>query len=87
MGRKTVGSKIQPFFKGLGFCLSYSYGPNHWTTGPFEIWTFLSGFLMVFDNTAVICPGFKWVGFQISDPIPNPDHLKVDLFLTITNPD
>ena len=27
------------------------------------------------------------VGFRISDPIPNPDHLQTNLFLTIQNPD
>ena len=31
---------------------------------------------------AAICQYFKWLGFQISDPIRNPD-----LFLTIRNPD
>ena len=38
---------------------------------------------MIFDKMAVICPDFKWLGFQISDPIWNPDHLQTNLFLTI----
>ena len=29
----------------------------------------------------------KWFGFQISDLILNPDHLKTNLYLTIRNPD
>ena len=33
------------------------------------------------------CTDFKWLGFQISDPIQNPDHLKPNLFLTIQNQD
>ena len=32
-------------------------------------------------------PDFKWLGFQISDLIPNPDHLQPNLFWTIWNPD
>ena len=38
-----------------------------------------SRFQMFFDKMAVICPDFKWMGFQISDPIPNPDHLQTNL--------
>ena len=34
-----------------------------------------------------ICPDFKLLGFPISDPVQNPDHLKHNLFLTIWNPD
>ena len=34
-----------------------------------------------------ICPNFKWLGFQISDPIQNLDHLQPNLFLTVRNPD
>ena len=33
------------------------------------------------------CLDFKWLGFQISDPIRNSDHLQPNLFLTIQNPD
>ena len=33
-----------------------------------------------------ICLDFKWLGFLISDPIWNPDHLQLNLFLTIQNP-
>ena len=29
---------------------------------------------------AAICPDFKWLGFWISDPIRNPDHLQPKLF-------
>ena len=30
---------------------------------------------------------YKWLGFRISNPIPNPDHMQPNLFLTIQNPD
>ena len=42
---------------------------------------------MVFDEMADFFPDFKWLGFQISDPIQNPDPLLLNLFLTIQNPD
>ena len=42
---------------------------------------------MVFHKMVAICPGFKCLGFLISDPIPNSDHLQPNLFLTIQNPD
>ena len=76
-----------PFFKWLGFSYGYSYSPNHLKTGPFQIRTFLSGFQMVFDLMAGICPDFNWLGFWISESIRNPDHLKPNLFMTIQNPD
>ena len=87
-------SEIRPFeiqtfwrsvFKWSGF--SYGYSPNHLKTGPFKIQIFLSVFQMVFDKMATICPDLKWLGFQFSDPIPNPDHLQPNLFLPIQNPD
>ena len=65
-----------PVFKWSGF--SYQ---------PFEIQTFLSGFQMVFDKMAAICLDFKWLGFRISYPIRNPDHLQPNLFWTIQNTD
>ena len=36
---------------------------------------------------ADICLDFKWLGFPISDPIQNLDHLKTNLVSTIQNPD
>ena len=42
---------------------------------------------MAFEKIAPICPDFKWLGIQISDPIQNPDHLQLNLFLAIQNPD
>ena len=42
---------------------------------------------MVFDKMAAFFPDFKWLGFQISDPIKNPDHLQPNLFSTIQNQD
>ena len=42
---------------------------------------------MVFDKMEAICPDFKWLGFRISDPIKNPNHLQPKLFLTFRNPD
>ena len=41
----------------------------------------------VFVKMAVICPDFKWLGFQISDHILNLDHLQPNLYSTIQNPD
>ena len=88
------GSEIRPFeiwkqlLSGL-FEGQISNGPvSKWlgfSYQPFEIRTFLSGFQMVFDKMVAICPDFKWLGFRISDPIQNPDHLQ--LCLTIQNPD
>ena len=43
--------------------------------------TFLSTFQVVFDIMLLICLDFKWPGFQISDPIQNPDHLQTNLLL------
>ena len=40
-----------------------------------------------FDKMAPICTDFKWLGFQISDPIQNPDHLQPNLFSVIQNQD
>ena len=34
-----------------------------------------------------ICPDFKWLGFQITDPIQNWDHSQPNLFLIIWNSD
>ena len=76
--RIQCGSEIRPFwrldFKWLGF--RYGYSPSHLKAGPFEIRTFSSWFQMVFDKMADICPDFKWLGFLISDPIQNLDHLQ-----------
>ena len=58
----------------------FSYNPNNWKTEPFKIFMLLSGFQMVFNKMAAICPDFKWPGFKISDPIQNPDHLQTNLF-------
>ena len=48
---------------------------------------FLSGFHMVLDKMPAICPDFKRLGFQILDPIRNPDHLQPNHFTTIWNQD
>ena len=48
---------------------------------------YIHGFQIVFDEMAAICPDFKCLGFQISDPIWNPDHLQPNVFWTIQNPD
>ena len=45
------------FFKWSGFCYGYSH--NHLKTRPYEIQTFLSGFHLVFDKMAAICPDFR----------------------------
>ena len=59
------------------------YSPNHSKTLSFEIWMFLSRFQMVFDEMAAIYLDFKWLGFQISDPIQNPYQMQPKIFLTI----
>ena len=38
---------------------------------------------MVFDKMAAIGPDFNRLGFLISDPIQNPDHLQPNFSLTI----
>ena len=50
-------------------CLDRVWCLHKVRTSIFEIQTFLSGFQMVFDKMAAISPDFKWLGFQISDPI------------------
>ena len=59
-------------FKGSGYSYSHCYGPNHLKIRPFKIGTFLSWFKKVFVKMVAICLDFKWLGFQISDPIWNP---------------
>ena len=54
--------------------------------GPLEIKTFLPRFQMGFNKMAAICSDFKWLGFRISDPTQNWDHLQADLSMTIQNP-
>ena len=70
-------SEIRPFeirkhLKSWLFEGRISNGPVFIRSGfsyqPLEIRTFLSGFQIVFDKMAGICPDFKWLGFQISDP-------------------
>ena len=40
-----------------------------------------------FWQMVTICPDFKWLGSQISDPIRNPGHWQPNLFWTFGNPD
>ena len=42
---------------------------------------------MLYGKMVAICPDFKWLGFQISDPIWNPGHLQPNLFSTFQNLD
>ena len=51
--------------------------PDHSKSGH------LTEFQFFFDKMVTICHSFKWLGFRISDPISNPDHLQPNLFLTI----
>ena len=77
-------------FIWLGFKYGCSYIPINLKTRPFQIWTFSSGFQMVFDKMAAIYQDFKFLGFGVSNPIQNPDHLQHNLYLTIqiqTSPD
>ena len=87
--------EIQTFwmwdFKWSGFSCSYIYSPNYLKTGKFKIWTFLSGFQMVFDKMVVICLDFKWLGFQIPSKIQticNPTffHYLRSRFVWISDP-
>ena len=62
---------------------------------PFNIWkdfksTLLESLIpngLVLKWSAGPIPNFKWSGSQISDHIQNSDHLQIDIFLTIQNPD
>ena len=78
---------IGPVFKWLGFSYGYIYSPNHLKTRPFKMRMFLSWFQMTFDKMAAICSDFKWLGFRITDPIQNLDHLQPNFFSTIWNSD
>ena len=42
---------------------------------------------MSIDKKVAIYPDLKWLGFWISYPIQNLDHLKTNLCLAIQNPD
>ena len=55
-----------PVFEWLGFSHGYSFSPNHLKTRIFKIGTHLSGFQMIFDKMAAICPILNgWAsGFQ-----------------------
>ena len=35
---------------------------------------------MIFDKMVAICLDFKWLGYQISDPIWNLNHLQTNLY-------
>ena len=82
-----VGFQMGRISYGWALALAIAIVPTIKKTGPFEIWTFLSGLQIVFDKLAAICLDFKWLGFRISDPVRNPDHLPPNLFLTIQSPD
>ena len=74
----TETFEIQTFWRSDFTWSGYSYSssPNHLKFGPLKIRTFLSGFQMLFFyKIAPICRCFKWLSFQISDPIQNRDHL------------
>ena len=73
-------------FQMVQFSKSHAIDLTMATFPTFKTWKVLSKFQMCFDQMAAICPYFKWLGFQISFPMQNPDHLQ-NLFLTIQNPD
>ena len=64
---------------GRALTMAISIVPTIQKTEPFKIRKFLSGFQMVYEKMAVICMDFKWLGFQISDPIGNPEHFQPNL--------
>ena len=39
----------------------------------------MSRFQKFFDKMAAMCPDFKWLGFQILDPIQNPDESELQI--------
>ena len=57
---------------------------DYWQYYSPPIWKFIYNGV---DKMMAICPNFKWLGFRISDPIWNPEHLLPNLFSTIQNPD
>ena len=52
------------FSKGRDLSLAIAMVPIAQKTGPFEIRTFLSGFQMLFDKMAAICPDIKWLNLR-----------------------
>ena len=66
-------------FKWLGISYCYNYSP---IIRKLDI---LSGFQVVFDKMATIWLVFTRLGFRISYPIWDPDHLQPNLFLTSPN--
>ena len=80
---RIFGDQISNGLVFNGSNLSYMHSLK---TGPFKIWTIVSIFQMAVDKmVAAICLNFKWLGFQISDPIQNLDQLQTNLFSTIWN--
>ena len=79
-----VGFQIVGFPNGLALATAIVIVP---TIQKLDHSTILSGFQMVFYKIEALCLDFKWLGFRNSDPIQNPDHLKLNLFSTIQNPD
>ena len=47
---------------------------------------FVRIFQIVFDKMVAISTNFKWLGFRISDPIQNSNHMQPNLFSAIQNP-
>ena len=47
------------FSNGWALTMAIAIVPNHLKTSPFKIGMLLSGFQMVFDKIAGICPDFK----------------------------
>ena len=61
-------------FQMVWFSKGYKYAPYHLKTGQFKIRPCSPGFQMVFENKVAIWLDLKYLGFQMSDTIQNPNH-------------
>ena len=69
----TLGLTVFWFSNGQAFAaMAIATVPSIWTLDH--------------SKSGIFCPVFKWLGFRISDPIQNPNHLQPNHFLTIQNP-
>ena len=70
-----------------GWALPMAIFPTIWKLNHSKSGIFCLNFKWFFVKMVAICTNLAWLGFQISDPIQNPDHLQPNLILTIKNPD
>ena len=70
-----------------GWALAMAIVPTIWKLNHSKSRSFCLNFKRFFVKMVAICTNLERLGFQISDPIQNPDHLQPNLILTIKNPD